>query len=675
MPTGRAGQFNINGITNPGPYVINNLPTSFATGVPTNIEGMVGVGSWGPVNSVIVGTNQGDCASNLGTPQIRFADIATHVEAACQMGSAVNFRWVRVTDGTDTAATAQIQTNAGQATARYTGTLGNNVSLSFSATASIGAYAAVIQGPAGLPERFDNIFSGLQSVAVMPGTGYTSVPASTVSAPQIAGGVQAALRPTLTTVSQTIGSGGSGHVVNDVVTFGAGLQIKVLTVTSGAIVTFSVVTPASVTSGSVPTSPMAQTGTTGAGTGATLTAVWGLGAPTVTYGSGYYSAMGAPLTVTLIGGGGTGGSYTPVMSFWAALATAINSGTSQRPRSNYIVFTPGASTAAPATGVATALSGGTDGAAGVGTMQLVGNDGLSTSRTGMYQLRGTGVDAFELCDCVDTAPWGAMLSMAIQEASYAIAAAPVGMTIEQIVALRQSAGIDDPQLKIVGGDPSFYDTYFGTRLVSPAAIVLGLYGNLSPEQGTINKQLLAVTQTTLSSMGVTTASADESVSETGGIDWIGQSGDLGVNYFTLLTGRNASSNTAARGDEYTRLTNFLIKTYLTVGRQFVGKLQSQQNSDPTRISALQTFDSFCQSLVNPSSGSGGYGMIDSFQNICLGPNDAGTNNTATSIQAGYLFLTSKNVYLNVVRYFVINLFGGGNVQISVQTSLTTPTVS
>ncbi len=674
MPTGRAGQFNTSGLTNPGAYLINNLPSSNAVGVPTNIEAMVGVGSWGPTNALIVGTNQGDCATKLGLPQVRFADIATHVEAAAQMGSAINFRWVRVTDGTDTAAYALVQSSAGQATARYSGTMGNNVTLAFNMTTRVGAYKAVVLGPTGLPEQFDNIATALQSVTVTPGTGYSYVPAATVSAPQVVGGSAATVQPTLTSVTQTILAGGTGHAVNDVVTFGAGVQIKVLTLTGSAIATFSVVNSGSITSGSVPSTVGAQTATTGSGTGASLTLLWGLGAPTFTYGSGYYSATGSALTLALQGGGsGTGftaGTYTPVMSFWAALASAINLGTTQRGRSQFIVFSPGTSTAAPVLGTPITFAGGTDGAGGVGTLQLVGNDGLANARTGMYSLRGSGMDTFELCDCVDTAPWGVMLSLAIGEASYAIAAAPLGLSIESSVALRQTAGVDDPQFKLLTGDwPSFFDTYYGTRTVSPCAIFAGLCGNLSPEQGTINKPLPAVTRTGTSQLGIVISSNDESYAETGGVDVIGQSDDLGETYFSFLTGRNSSSNTIANGDEYTRLTNYFIRTLEQVGKQFVGDLQSQQFVDPTRVKALQTFDSFCQTQVNPSSGSNGYGKIQGFLNIC----DL-TNNSPATIQGGYMFMTTRLQYLSVVRYFVTNLFGGSNVTTTVQTALTQQTV-
>jgi hypothetical protein len=50
-------------------------------------QGLVGVGSWGPVNSVIPGTTLADVSLSLGVPQIRTYDIAT---LADQLPSQVN---------------------------------------------------------------------------------------------------------------------------------------------------------------------------------------------------------------------------------------------------------------------------------------------------------------------------------------------------------------------------------------------------------------------------------------------------------------------------------------------------------------------------------------------------------------------------------------------------------
>lgn len=517
MPSFRDGQVNILGITNPGVYVDQILPTAFIAGVPTNIEGIVGVGSWGPVGGVKFFNTPDDCAGIFGFPAARSYDLPSYVETAYQEGSNISFAGVRVSDGTDVAAAATI-TSSGTFTARYTGTRGNAITIGFQKTAAAAAYACVISFPGRTPERFDNI-----------------------------------------------------------------------------------------------------------------------AAPTV----------GA---------------------FWANLALAINNGTAQRGKSNYVVFTAASTPSVAAVlNTPTTLTGGTDGTSGVASSQLVGQDVLP--RTGMYALRGAGTDCFAICDLTDATTWGVQLAFAISEACYAISATASGDTIASAVAARTTAGIDDPSIKIIEGDwPTTYSSYLGvSRLVSPQAAAIGLFGNLSPEQSPINKRLNSVIATQTSTQGILTANADESTAQTGGIDLIGKSAALNEDFFSFLTGRNASSNTAANGDEYTRLTNFLIKSLEGAAtRSIVGKLQSVQPNDPTRTNALMVVNSFLQSLVDPSSGSGGYGMIDSFSCQC-----DQNNNTPTTIAQGFLFLYAAVRYLATVRYFVIKLAGGNNVTVTSQSSAPT----
>src|SRR5208282_1999563 len=96
-------------------------PTPNLIGVPTNIIGLVGVGQWGPLNALIPVSQPADCSISVGSPIIRNYDIASHVWAATQVGGAVSFYCVRVSDGTDTAAATTILTNCLTLTAKYTG--------------------------------------------------------------------------------------------------------------------------------------------------------------------------------------------------------------------------------------------------------------------------------------------------------------------------------------------------------------------------------------------------------------------------------------------------------------------------------------------------------------------------------------------------------------------------
>jgi hypothetical protein len=68
--------------------------------------------------------------------------------------------------------------------------------------------------------------------------------------------------------------GGSGYVANEVLTLANGVQIKVLTVTGGAVTTFSVQTVGSFTGAAPPSNPQSQIQTTGSGSGAQFNLTW-----------------------------------------------------------------------------------------------------------------------------------------------------------------------------------------------------------------------------------------------------------------------------------------------------------------------------------------------------------------------------------------------------------------
>ena len=100
------------------------------------------------------------------------------------------------------------------------------------------------------------------------------------------------------TQNSTIASGGSGYVVNDILTatggtFVTAFQIQVLTVTSGAITTFAITNVGNYSV--LPSNAVTLTASTGVGIGATLTAVWVATNPGFTtishYGSNTASVM------------------------------------------------------------------------------------------------------------------------------------------------------------------------------------------------------------------------------------------------------------------------------------------------------------------------------------------------------------------------------------------------
>src|ERR1700722_7427231 len=84
-------------------------------GVPTNILGIVGTATWGPVNSPTVASGPSNCAQLFGPMQARKFDLGTAVYPSSLQGAS-NYRLIRATDGTDTAAAASLN-QAGAASA------------------------------------------------------------------------------------------------------------------------------------------------------------------------------------------------------------------------------------------------------------------------------------------------------------------------------------------------------------------------------------------------------------------------------------------------------------------------------------------------------------------------------------------------------------------------------
>lgn len=161
MPIVQQGQINTTALIVPDLYVQIVPPqVTLLNGVPTNILGVVGTATWGPTNSPTICSNMAGYARQFGAIQNRKYDAGTAVAVAVQQG-ANNFRVVRVTDGTDAAATAAVQTNCLTLTAKYTGSLGNTVSLTLAQGSAANTWKATIAAPTLAPEVFDNIGAGL----------------------------------------------------------------------------------------------------------------------------------------------------------------------------------------------------------------------------------------------------------------------------------------------------------------------------------------------------------------------------------------------------------------------------------------------------------------------------------------------------------------------------------
>lgn len=510
MPTFIDGQQNLSALQVPGVYLGIVTPRPFMNGVPTNMVGIVGVASWGPVNAPFAFSGPESCATVFGTPQARKYDLPTFVWVASLMGSAIGFYGVRVTDGTDVAATGTVQTNCLTLTAKYSGTLGNSIKFQLVTGSAPNSYMAIVSMPGRQPEQFNNI----------------------------------------------------------------------------------------------------------TGSGAT---------------------------------------------FWSNVAAAINSGNATRNASDIVVATAGAGVTAPTTGTPITLTGGTDGSGSVSDTTLLGSD--ASPRTGMYALRHTEIDAFALCDHTTSTNWAAIDAFGLSENAIACQAAASGQTVTQVKTAKVTAGLDSQWTWLAGGDyPTFFDSVNGySRMVSPAAFMLGWIGNSSPEQSPLNKQLRGIVATQKSLAQQTYSDAELADAVQAGIEVIvGPPVTPGGNYFTFIVGRNASSNTAANGVEWTRVTNFIARSLQNkAAGAIVGRLQSNRPNDRAREDAKSLVDGFFGFLKDPAVGSYGNGIIEDFATIC----DLSNNPLPTQMR-GYLNLYAVVKYLNVVRYFVVKMAAGGSVAVT-----------
>jgi phage tail sheath protein FI len=157
MPIVQQGSINTTALVVPDLYVQIVPPQNLVlNGVPTDIIGVVGTASWGPLGQPVIVATMSDYAQTFGPIIARKYDMGTQVATAIQQG-AQNFRCVRVTDGTDTAAQVAVTNTTFTFTALYTGSLGNEIVLTMSAGSQAGTWRLTVALPGLAPEVYDNI--------------------------------------------------------------------------------------------------------------------------------------------------------------------------------------------------------------------------------------------------------------------------------------------------------------------------------------------------------------------------------------------------------------------------------------------------------------------------------------------------------------------------------------
>lgn len=198
----------------PGAIVQILAPPTYIQGVPSDVIGVTGTASWGPVNSpVLVGSPAAVINSFGGITSAALTDIhdlCTDLIIAftqAQSTATLQAYGVRVTDGTDVKATGTVKDTAAAVgatiTATYSGVLGNSITISVATGAKPSTFDVTLTGFAGSQTEF---YPGL------PASGTTFWPAL-VSA--INNGLQNYRGPSLL-VKATIGTSSVAPAVQSV---------------------------------------------------------------------------------------------------------------------------------------------------------------------------------------------------------------------------------------------------------------------------------------------------------------------------------------------------------------------------------------------------------------------------------------------------------------------------
>ncbi len=352
-------------------------------------------------------------------------------------------------------------------------------------------------------------------------------------------------------------------------------------------------------------------------------------------------------------------------TFWEALAAAVNEGQgSQRARSQLIVVNAGGATAAAASfsltlGVSVP---GTDGAVSVTAATLVGTDG--PSRQGMYALRGQGCSIGVLADSDAWTCWTNQAEFGLDEGIYMLVSGPSGQAVQDGIAAKNRASIDNYAIKLLFGDWLWWSDQVNNtiRLVSPQGFAAGRLANLSPEQSGLNKPMYGIigserTGDPGSGKGGTYSYADLGALLGAGLDLICCPQPGGA-FWGLRGGHNTSSVAGTNGDNYTRLTNYIAATLSAGMGGYVGQVVNAdlfRKIRATLLSFLQNMLS--QGVLGATTADGGL----PFSVIC-----DWSNNPQTRVALGYVQADVQIQYQAINEKFIVNLEGGQSVQVSTQ---------
>lgn len=339
-------------------------------------------------------------------------------------------------------------------------------------------------------------------------------------------------------------------------------------------------------------------------------------------------------------------------ALWVNIANAINNGNSpQRGPSDLVIATAGASTSDPTAGTS-ALTGGTDGVATITSSVLVGSESGST-RTGIYSFRALGCSDGTIADFDDHTQESTLITFAKSEGIYWHTNGPAGETPTTAQSAKQTAGTDDPWLKVYLGDWVYWnDNVNGQqRLLGPSTFGAAVISTLQPQQSGLNKQVPGVVATQRSKSGNPYANQELATLTNSGIEAVVNPIPRG-NVFGLRIGKTSSSDGTRNTDNWPRLTSFIARSLAGPGA--LGPAIGQVITDEFFRTWYDVLDAYLSGLKNARPEA----IIQNYQ-ISFSRDNNPQAQTAQGIVVAEVLIQ----YLGIAQVFLVNLQTGATVVI------------
>jgi hypothetical protein len=615
MPVAQQATLNLASLVVNDVYIVIAQPQSTAIqGIDTGVSGVVGGGSWGPLNTAVKCGSIQDLVRNFGPVRNQPNDLVTDGVLYYQQGAAT-LVGVRVADGTEVKATGGI-VSAAQGTVTIGGTFQAGDIVNVTLGGVLTSYT-VLAGDTNLTGVATAVAKALNNNPLFANLAIAQSSAAVVTIISKSPSNTTTLVATVTGTGPTITATASGATLT-----GGGSSILTLEALYTGLEGNNLYwefTPGN------NSTPAARTWTL-------RLSRRGL-APDA---EEFPNIPEASISTTIL----------------TALANGLNPA---RPESGLMRGLVAGSNAAPAM-VGAALSGGVNGDTSITTSQLLGS-AAAIPATGMYALKNNGVQHFELAGSSDSTAWTSMNAFAQEIGALAVGVLPSGISTSNAVAAKKAAGIDSIYMALAKDWCYFNDTQNNViRLATPAPFIMGLMATQLPSLSPGNKGMFGILNTTRTYAKQPYNATEMADLISNGILFITNPIPRG-SQFGLRHGKTTSSNNAVWDVPHTRMTNFIAYSLNNAFGEFIDELQTTQANDPLRARADAKLRNFLTGLRDGSPK-----LIEDFS-VDLSFGD-GKVNTKQSVEQGFLRAAVKVKYQSVVYFFVVELLAGKTVTVS-----------